>query len=275
MSNEKPADIDAEPTGSGYVFEGAGHDLELERLRLLESAFDKGSQRFLLLTGLGEGMRCLEIGAGAGSIATWMGQVVGPKGSVAAVDIDTRFIGDATRANVTVHEADIRTVNLEPTSFDIAHARFVFIHQADWNSALHATLRLLKPGGRLIIEEPDFSVSRALAGKAQLRRSFDRVHQAIEAMFNAREMDHAFGLRLPTIFEELRLDETAFENDAPISRGGSTLARMMGMSMRQLRERYLATGLLSAGDMENYGAFSSDPSCWAIYHGTVRGAARK
>lgn len=28
-------------------------------------------------------------------------------------------------------------------------------------------------------------------------------------------------------------------------------------------------------DIENYGAFSSDGSCWAIYHGTIRAVARK
>jgi len=77
---------------SKYVFDGTGHESELDRLRLLESVFDPGSQRALLGAGLTVGMRCLEIGAGAGSVARWMGDVVGTKGSVAAVDISTRFL---------------------------------------------------------------------------------------------------------------------------------------------------------------------------------------
>jgi ubiquinone/menaquinone biosynthesis C-methylase UbiE len=104
-------------------------------------------------------MRCLEIGAGAGSVATWMSKVVGPTGRVVAVDISTRFLSKARRTNVDVHEADIRTIDLQPASFDFAHARFVFIHLADWRAALDATLRLLKPGGHLVLEEPDFSAS--------------------------------------------------------------------------------------------------------------------
>ena len=262
-------------TDTAYVFEGAGRHSELDRLHLLESVFDPASRRVLLAAGLSAGMRCLEIGAGAGSIATWMGEVVGTKGWVAAVDISTRFLTETTRANVAVYEADIRTVDLEPASFDIAHARFVFIHVAEWRAALDAGLRLLKPGGRLVLEEPDFSVSQALAGEVALRHSFHRVHEAIEAMFNVRNMDHAFGLRLPAVLEELRLDNVTFENDVPIAQGGSPLARMMGMSTRQLREKYLATGLATDADIENYGAFSSHPSSWAIYHGTVRGSARK
>src|SRR5262249_46223790 len=160
---------------------------------------------------------------------------------VAAVDINTRFLRDT--ANVSVYEADIRTVDLKPGSFDIAHARFVFIHVAEWRPALEAALRLLKPRGCLVLEEPDFSVSQALGGNMELRHSFQRVHEAIEAMFKGRQMDHAFGLRLPAILEELRLDNVAFENDVPIAQGGSPLASMMGRSTRQLREKYLATGL--------------------------------
>ena len=127
----------------------------------------------------------------------------------------------------------------------------------------------------MVLEEPDFSVSQALAGELALRHSFDRVHEAIEAMFNVRKMDHAFGLRLPAVFEELRLENVAFENDVPIAQGGSPLARMMGLSTRQLREKYLATGLATAADIDNYTAFSSHPSSWAIYHGTVRATAKK
>src|SRR5262245_32992149 len=262
-------------TDTLYVFEGTGHDSELDRLRLLESVFDPGSQRALLGTGLRAGMRCLEVGAGAGSVARWVSEVVGPTGRVAAIDINTRFLEEVRSANLDVHEADIRTVDLPPASFDVAHARFVFIHLAEWRAALEATLRLLKPGGHLVLEEPDFSASRALAGKAALRHSFDRVHLAIEAMFSARGMDHAFGLRLPALLQEHQLHVVALENDAPICQGGEPFARMMGMATRHLRDKDLATGWTTPQDIENYGRFSSEASCWAIYHGTIRAAARK
>jgi hypothetical protein len=52
---------------TAYVFEGTGHDSELQRLRLLESVFDPGSRDILVRGGLRAGMNCLEIGAGAGS----------------------------------------------------------------------------------------------------------------------------------------------------------------------------------------------------------------
>jgi SAM-dependent methyltransferase len=258
-----------------YVFDGTKYDAEFERLRALEAVFDGGTRRALLSAGLSQGWRCVEIGAGAGSVATWISDAVGPAGRVEAVDINARFLSHVKRANVDVHEADIRSVALEPASFDLAHARFVFIHLPDWQAAMAATLRLLKPGGRLVVEEPDFSMSRALTGPTELRRAFEHVHRAIEAMFAGRTMDFAFGARLPAILEEYGLGEVALENDAPIVPGGSRFAKMMGMSANQLREKYLATGLATGEDIRRYGDFTTDRSCWATYHGTIRAIGRK
>ena len=42
--------------------------------------------------GLGPGWRCLEVGAGSGSVARWLAAKVGPEGSVLATDIDTRWV---------------------------------------------------------------------------------------------------------------------------------------------------------------------------------------
>jgi SAM-dependent methyltransferase len=260
---------------STYVFAGTKHDAELERLRMLEAVFDAGTQRALRAGGLCSGSRCLEIGAGAGSIAAWMSETVGPTGRVAAVDINTRFLANLKGTNIDVHEADIRTVDLPPASFDLAHVRFVLIHVSDWRAALEATLKSLKPGGRLILEEPDFSASRALSGPRELPQAFEHVHRAIQAMFEERKMDYAFGARLPTIMQEHRLDDIAIENDAPAVPGGSCFAQMMGMSTYQLREKYLATNLATESDIERYGAFTAERSCWAIYHGTFRAIGTK
>jgi SAM-dependent methyltransferase len=260
---------------AAYVFDGTKHDAELERLRALEAVFDGGTQRVLLSAGLSQGWRCLEIGAGAGSIAAWMSGAVGPTGRVAAVDLNARFLAHGESTNIDVHEADIRSVALEPASFDLAHARFVFIHVVEWQAALTATLELLKPGGWLVIEEPDFSSSRALAGPPELRRAFGSVHRAIEAMFAARTMDFAFGARLPAILQEYGLDGMALENDAPMVPGGSAFAKMMGMSATQLRDKYVATGFATDEDIRRYGSFTADRSCWATYHGTIRAIGRK
>ena len=258
-----------------YVFEGTRPDAELDRLRELEGVFDPATRRLLRATGLGAGWRCLEVGAGAGSVARWMAETVGESGRVLAVDTNTRFLSAARPPNLEVLEADIRTAAIDPASFDLVHARFVLIHLPQWAEALAAMVHFLKPGGWLVLEEPDFSGARALTGPAALRHSFENVHRAIEAMFRQRGMDHAFGARLPVLLQERGFEEVAIENDAPIVPGGSPQARMMAMSACQLREKYLATGLATDADIERYGEFAADPTCRATYHATVRAAGRK
>jgi SAM-dependent methyltransferase len=258
-----------------YVFDGTRHDAELQRLRALEEIFDRDTRRRLLATGLAEGWRCLEVGAGAGSIATWMGHAVGASGRVLAVDTNTRFLAETRTATVEVLEADIRSAAIDPESFDLAHARFVLIHVPDWRAALAAMLRCLKPGGWLVLEEPDFSASRAVAGRPELRRAFENVHRAIEAMFRQRGMDHAFGARVPALLQERGFEEISIETDAAIVPGGSSQAQMMAMSTCQLRDRYVATGLATEEDIERYGTFAADPACRATYHATIRAAGRK
>src|SRR5688572_8886873 len=243
-----------EPT---YVFEGTSCDAELDRLRALEAVFDLTTQKYLLATGLGLGWRCLEVGAGAGSIAKWMVDTVGESGHVIAVDMNAQFLSESGSASFEVCEADIRTATLNSESFDLVHARFVLIHVPDWDGALAAMIRCLKPGGWLVLEEPDFSCSRAFAGPPELRRAFENVHRAIEVMFRQRGLDYAFGARLPTLFQERELEVISIHNDAAIVQGDSPHAKMMGMSTHQLRDKYIATGLATEHDIEFYSAFAA------------------
>jgi SAM-dependent methyltransferase len=259
----------------GYVFDNTRHEPELERLRALERVFDPATQRWLLATGLHAGWHCLEVGAGAGSIATWLSETVGRQGRVLAVDVNARFLPQAPPANLEVRQADICTTPLPAGTMQLGHARFLLLHVAGWQQALAAMTAALQPGGWLALEEPDFSSARSLAGPPELRQAFDNVHRAIAAMYQQRGLDHAFGARLPALLQQLRLEDISIENDAAIVAGGSPHARMMAMSAVQLADKYLATGLASGEDLERYGRFASDPTCWATYHATIRGAGRK
>jgi SAM-dependent methyltransferase len=258
-----------------YVFDTTQYDAELVRLRAIEGVFDEATRRCLLGTGLGSGWRCLEVGAGAGSIATWLSEMVLPDGRAVAVDVNARFLSAINAPNLDVHEVDIRAASIPTESFDLVHARFVLIRMPQWAEGLAAMLAALRPGGWLVLEEPDFSVSRSLAGDPDLRRSFDNVHKAIEAMFSQRGMDHAFGARLPALFQEQSLEDISIENDAAIVCGGSPHAQMMAMSTSALGDKYIATELAAVEDIERYGRFAASPACWATYHATIRGVGRK
>ena len=260
---------------SEYVFHRVEDQRELERLRMIEQVFDPASRRRLLGIGLQTGWRCLEVGPGAGSIMTWMSEVVGPVGQVLAMDLDPKFLSEAERPNMTVVRADIRTAQLPPQSFDVVHARYVLIHLPDYEAALTKMYDSLKPGGWLVLEEPDFSASRGITGDEQELASLRKVNQAIEQMYATLGMDYALGLKLPALMQRRGLQYLTVENDAPLCAGGSGLAMVMKMSAEQLQEKYLATGVVGQSDLERYCRFADDPNTWAIYYATIAVSGRK
>jgi len=67
-----------------YIFEKNAPDREFDRLKMIEAATDADTLSLLEQTGIAAGWNCIELGAGAGSIAEWMGRRVGPQGLILA-----------------------------------------------------------------------------------------------------------------------------------------------------------------------------------------------
>jgi hypothetical protein len=190
------------------------------------------------------------------------------------VDTDVRFL-EPLQAEVEVVHGDVREADLGARAFDVAHLRYVLIHNADSAGVLDSVTCSLKPGGWLLVEEPDFSVALAFAGPAVLTRAFERVNDAILAMFAGRGLDPALGRHVPAMLEQRGLELVSVECDLSTERGGSPLANMMSLSAVQLCDKYVATGRASSEDVSGYREFAADTSCWAIYYSTVRALVRK
>jgi SAM-dependent methyltransferase len=257
----------------GYVFEDVGAARELERLRLIESIFDPKTCSFLRATGDLAGRRFLEVGAGAGSIARFMRGEVGSKGRVVAVDTNTRFLVELDAVEIVA--SDVQSLPAGAYASDLAHARYVLIHNDPPGSVLDAMLAQLEPGGFVLLEEPDFSAARAVSGPAEFLRAHEAVSRAIEAMFRARAMDHALGLRLGELLAERGVDVVSAECETHVATGGSPVARMMRLSTEQLAEKYVATGAVSRDEIAVHARFADDPACSAVHYATHRALARK
>lgn len=262
-------------TQRGYLFHDASAGAELERLRMLESVFDDKTRALLLSAGALRGLHCLEVGAGAGSVAAWLSSEVGPDaGGVTAIDTNVRFL-EWLRPRVHVVEGELGVISATTELFDVAHARYVLIHNANPGAVLDAMLRALKPGGLLVLEEPDFSAAQAFVGPSDLRQGFDNVQRAIQETFSGRRMDYSFGRSLPGLVADRASSLVSLEYDCAAQRGGSGLAMMMRLSTLALQEKYIATGYATSTDITAYAEFAAMPCCWATYYATVRVVARK
>ncbi len=111
----------------GYAFDQS-REGERERLAVIERYLDAYSMARLEALGLTEGWRCLDVGAGGGSLTRRICECVGREGSVLAVDLDPRFLEQIELPNLEVGQLDIVSGELPGDAFDLVHARYVLEH---------------------------------------------------------------------------------------------------------------------------------------------------
>lgn len=198
------------------------------RLSLLEQSHDRISRRRLLDAGVEEGWRCLEVGAGAGSIAYWLADQVGASGSVHAVDRDCSLLGEG-RANLTVAEADLTTTDLGTSQYDLVHARLVLMFLPERTDVLEKLVQALRPNGVLLIEEYDCYPVEAAADEP-FRSSAMFLVQRLESL----GASFRWGRGLPSALSRLELDDVTAEEDVPLFRGRSTMANFLSLTWKQI-----------------------------------------
>ncbi|MEU8224344.1 methyltransferase domain-containing protein [Kribbella sp. NPDC048915] len=108
---------------SEYLFD-TGSELGHHHLDQLGKLLDAPTTWRLRTLGLRPDLRCLELGAGSGSIANWL---AARTREVVAVDIDTTQLQDVA-PGVQVHRHDLRDGLPVDGPFDLIHARLLLLH---------------------------------------------------------------------------------------------------------------------------------------------------
>jgi SAM-dependent methyltransferase len=257
---------------NAYIFDNKSEAREFRRLQLVEAANDATTITLLEETGIQPGWKCLELGAGAGSILRWLGHHVGPSGLAVGVDKKTTYLQDFTAIPFQVQKGTFLEVPL-PHFFDLIHGRYVLIHNQSDMAILRKMFSLLKPGGCAVFEEPDFTSAKLLNHVPNSPQA--RVNQAMCQMFVNAGLDPAYALRLPP-----KLNQTGFHIERAQSimhlcPGNSPMARVMDESASVLEQDYCHTGLCSPEDIQQYVQLSRDSTYWTVYHSTTSVIVRK
>jgi 2-polyprenyl-3-methyl-5-hydroxy-6-metoxy-1,4-benzoquinol methylase len=148
-----------------------GHHLKGEgaRLALMSELLDPMHRRYIDALGVVRpGARTLEVGFGNGSISAWLAERVSPGGTALAVDLDLSLI-HVRMPNLELRRADIVADPVERGAFDLVTARAVLHHVADAQAAIANMVAGLKPGGALLLIEPDFFQSVLLNLQRRVR----------------------------------------------------------------------------------------------------------
>ncbi len=114
--------------------------------------------------GVGEGWRCVDVGAGGGDVSVALAEIVGRTGRVYAVDNDPRARDEVART-AAAHTQVLAITQagedlLLPEAVDLAFCRFLLMHVVEPVAVLARMAKAVRAGGWVVAQEPITSAGR-------------------------------------------------------------------------------------------------------------------
>lgn len=260
------------PDGGRYgadLFEPE-HPREAERIDDAALAYDPVTTRRLQELGAGPGMRCLEVGAGTGTVARWLLEEAGVD-EVVALDRDTSALTGLAGPRLRIVTADLMDEELRPGTFDLIHARFVLMHLPERRRLLSRLAGWLGPGGRLVladaVELPD-----ALDASSAYRRTMDAMWQALRTTIGT---DTSTVPAYPHFLREEGLQDVAAELFAPPLSAGGPAALFWSQTWSRMRPALEETGLVDAAVVDEALAYLASPGLAELGPGMIMAWGRR
>jgi len=256
--------VDQQPTvegETGYVLRGGSEGAV--RLRLLARAKWPTTRVLLGRAGLRRGMRCLDVGCGAGDVTFEMARVVGDEGEVIGIDADAAVLEAARReaerrgARVRFRRGDAVGID-EPPIYDLVFARFVLTHMNSPEAALAGMMAAARPGGMIVIEDIDFEGHVCFPPS----HAFERYVQLYREVVRRRGGDPEIGRRLFQLMRAAGAEDVQVDVTQPAyAVGDGKLAAQV--TMEHIREAVVAAGLASHAEVDaivaGLDAYARDP----------------
>ena len=227
------------------------------RLALMSQLLDRMHRRHIdALDVVRPGSRTLEVGCGNGSISAWLAERVSPGGRAVAVDLDLSLI-DVRALNLELRQGDIVTGAIEPGTFDLVTARAVLHHVADAEAAMRNLVASLRPGGALLLIEPDF-LPVSIAEPPKVRAFWD----GWLAWSRKRGIDYQIGRTLAPRLAALGLTQISGAAETAIYNGGSPWADYWTQTIRELRDDLISSGKFNNALVDTFLGYCADSNWW-------------
>jgi ubiquinone/menaquinone biosynthesis C-methylase UbiE len=207
-------------------------------------------EKMLALLAPARGERVLDIGCGTGEDARGVAAAVAPSGKVVAVDVNPEMIAVARSRTpdalpVTWLVADAHSLPLADRDADAIRIDRVLQHVRDPATVLDEAARVCRPGGRVLVSEPDWGTlvihapddesRHVLAGVTRAMRARIRnptVGRALPALMARSGLEVAEVIPVCAAFRTLREADAALEilaaiTELPQDAGSRSLARRL------------------------------------------------
>ena len=198
----------------------------------------------------------LEVGCGNGSISTWLAQRVGPEGKAVAFDLDLSLV-EIHAPNLQLRQGNIVAGPVERGAFDLVTARAVLHHVSDAEVAIKNLVASLRPGGALLLIEPDF-LPVTVAEPPEVRAFWE----GWLAWSRERGIDYHIGRTLAPRLAALGLHDISGSAETAVYNGGSRWADYWTQTITELRDDLITSGKLSPKLVDTFLDFCADSNWW-------------
>ncbi|WP_089102814.1 class I SAM-dependent methyltransferase [Streptomyces hyaluromycini] len=241
---------------------------EGERIDFGALAYDDITMARLRALGAGPGWRCLDVGAGTGTVS---GRLLDEAGvtSVLAVDRDVRFLTE--RPGLDVREADITAPDAVRGRFRLVHARFVLMHLPAHERLVATLAGLVAPGGVLVLSDAvDLTSDRAPG--TPYTTVMRAMWQGLRATIGT---DVSWVPSYPQLLRRAGLGSVAAEIHVPPLLPGSPLSRFWADTWERSRAAMRATGLVDDAAVDEAVRYLASEECAALSAGMLTVWGRK
>ena len=229
--------------------------------RYLADILDEFTRERLLTTRTSlSGLSCLEVGAGAGSVAVFLADQVGDDGRVVATDLNPMPIPYMRRLKVVPHDITCQPIPHQP--YDLIHARLVLMHLPERREVLRTLANALVPGGMLVIEDWDMTWrdGRVLHAPSETdRRQWTEFHDCLIDVFTSEgRVDPGWASAAPEAMVDAGLVDVQAEVHTRSWRGGEPGCLLVAGSTVQLGEKLIKRGM-SPRELDRVRELMADP----------------
>lgn len=274
--SERPAsDRSEQPASDGWerpAFDGRYGEAvfrpeqagEGERIDFGALAYDELTLARLRALGAGPGWRCLDVGAGTGTVSRRLLDEAGVAG-VLAVDRDVRFLAERPVPGLDVLEADITAPRAVPGRFRLVHARFVLMHLPERERLIAEMAAHVEPGGVLVLSDA-VDLSGDGTPVTPYSEAMRAMWQGLRATIGT---DVTWVPSYPRLLRRAGLGRVGAELHVPPLLPGSPISRFWADTWQRSRAAMLATGLVDDAAVDAAVRYLESDDCAALSAGMM------
>ena len=194
---------------------------EIKRLKNLSGLSWGKEARTLRNFGLREDMSVLEVASGPGFYSEKLLELL-PRGKLTCLEIEEEYVrhakeylGGTASGGYEVEQGSVLDLPYASNTFDFVVARLIFHHLSDPMRAINELVRVLKPGGKLVIADYDAKTAHFLY---PIIPGSEMIHEKAVRAHAARGGDAYVGRKLWSLMTDANL--TGIDLEAVVMHSG-------------------------------------------------------